>query len=60
MNDHEIAELVNELRDIAQVYGNTQQLRQRIAYCIVPILKEYQRVEKQLEYEWEQQAGEDN
>ena len=52
MNDNEIAKLVNELRDIALVYGDAQQLRERIAYCIVTVLKDYQYLEKQLEHEW--------
>jgi len=40
MKDHEIAALVNELRDVAVTYGQTQQLRERIAHIIVPVLKE--------------------
>lgn len=39
LNDHEIRETVNALRDIAVTYGQTQQLRERIAHCIVPKLK---------------------
>jgi hypothetical protein len=31
MNEHEIALTVNRLRDIAKEYGQTQQLRARIA-----------------------------
>ena len=38
MKDHEIAQTVNQLRDIAKEYGQTQQLRERIAAVIVPIL----------------------
>ncbi len=39
MKDHEIAMLVNELRDIAIKYHNCQQLRERIASCIVHKIK---------------------
>ena len=39
MPDHEIRETVNQLRDIAKAYGHTEQLRDRIAYCIVDKLK---------------------
>jgi len=38
MNEHEIALTVNRLRDIAKEYGQTQQLRQRIAAVVVPLL----------------------
>ena len=31
MKDHELAEFINDLRDIAIKYAGTQQLRQRIA-----------------------------
>ncbi|HCR2100318.1 TPA: hypothetical protein ONC68_000594 [Enterobacter asburiae] len=34
MKDHQIRELVNELRDIAVEYHGTQQLRERIARTI--------------------------
>jgi len=37
--DHEIARVVNELRDIAITYRETQQLRERIANAVVPLLK---------------------
>lgn len=40
MKDHEIAELVNHLRDIAVAYHDTEQLRARIAYVVVPKIKE--------------------
>lgn len=40
MKDHEIAKVVNELRDIATQYHDTQQLRERIASIVVPILKQ--------------------
>lgn len=39
MNDHEISKLVNDLRDVAREYGQTQQLRDRIAGLVVPALK---------------------
>lgn len=38
MKDHEIAKTVNELRDIALQFHNTQQLRERIARVVVPLL----------------------
>lgn len=34
MKHHEIRELVNELTKIAQDYGQTQQLRDRISRCV--------------------------
>ena len=39
MKDHEIAAIVNELRDIAVQYHGSGQLRERIAHAIVPVLK---------------------
>ena len=39
LKDHEIAKIVNDLRDIGKTYGQSQQLRERIARYIVPILK---------------------
>ena len=36
MKDHEVAQLVNGLREIAVEYGQTQQLRERIATYVVP------------------------
>ena len=39
MNDHEIAKLINDLRDVAIKYHDTQQLRERIAGLVVPVLK---------------------
>ena len=39
MKDHEIQQIVNDLKDIAVKYGRTQQLRERIASLIVPVLK---------------------
>lgn len=39
LKDHQIAALVNELRDIAIQYHSTQQLRERIARTVVPALK---------------------
>lgn len=38
MNDHEIAKVVNELREISIKYRDTQQLRERIAHVVVPLL----------------------
>lgn len=39
MKDHEIAKLVNDLRDVALKYHDAQQLRERIADIILPVLK---------------------
>ncbi len=39
LKDHQIAALVNELRDIAVQYHGTQQLRERIAQVVVPALR---------------------
>lgn len=39
LKDHQIAALVNELRDIAVEFQGTQQLRERIAQVVVPALK---------------------
>ena len=39
MKDHEIAALVNSLRDVATTYGQTQQLRERIHREVVPPIK---------------------
>lgn len=39
MKDHEIAAIVGELTKIARTYGATQQLRDRIAHFIVPVLR---------------------
>lgn len=38
MKDHEKAKLVNELTAIAKQYGQTQQLRDRIAHCVLPAI----------------------
>ncbi|MCY1206582.1 hypothetical protein D9M72_181550 [compost metagenome] len=34
LKDHQIAKLVNDLRDVAKEYGQTQQLRERIAEVV--------------------------
>lgn len=47
MKDHEIRELVNQLRDTAVQFHATQQLRERIAYLVVPHLKRLQQLEQQ-------------
>lgn len=39
MKDHEIAALINQVRDVAKEFGQTQQLRERLASILVPILK---------------------
>lgn len=41
IKDHEIAQLVNELRDVAKVFYNHQSLRQRISMLVTPILKQH-------------------
>lgn len=38
MKEHQISEVVNQLRDIALQYRDTQQLRERIAHVVVPLL----------------------
>lgn len=38
MKDHEKARLITELTNIARTYANTQQLRQRIANVLLPVL----------------------
>lgn len=40
MKDHEIAKLVNDLRDIAKEFHATQQLRERIAIRVRAALKQ--------------------
>ena len=37
MKDHEIAKIVNDLREIGQEFGQMQQLRSRISGYITPI-----------------------
>jgi len=37
MKDHEIAQVVNKLRDIGVKYGGAQQLRERITSLVTPI-----------------------
>lgn len=39
LKDHEVAHTVNVLAEIARDYAGTQQLRERIAQALVPILK---------------------
>lgn len=36
--DHEVAIFVNELRNVAQVFGQTQQLRDRLSRCVAGFL----------------------
>jgi uncharacterized protein with PIN domain len=40
IKDHQIAQLVNQLREIAVQYHNTQQLREVIAYAVKAKLAE--------------------
>lgn len=51
MKDGDIAKLVNELTAIAKEYGQTQQLRDRIANRLVPTLKRMQKLEEQAYYQ---------
>jgi hypothetical protein len=39
IKDHVIRDMVNDLRDIAKTFHNTQQLRERIANKLVPLLQ---------------------
>ena len=39
VKDHVIAQTVNELRDIAVKFHGAQQLRERIAHVVVPLLQ---------------------
>lgn len=39
MRDHEKAALVNELTALAKEFSGTQQLRERIAYCVLPAIE---------------------
>jgi hypothetical protein len=39
LDDRAIADIVNRLRDTAKMWGNTQQIRERIADIVVPVLK---------------------
>jgi cell shape-determining protein MreC len=47
MDDREISDTVNMLRDTAQQYHGAQQLRARIAWIIVPILNRFKELEKE-------------
>lgn len=39
LKDHEIANLVNRLRNISEMYGGTQQLRGRISRAVSEAVK---------------------
>lgn len=52
MKDHEIAEVTNQIRDIAIEFRDTQQLRERLAGVLRPILLEQARLER-ANKEWE-------
>lgn len=41
LKDHEIARLINDLRDVAIAYRDAQQLRERIAMLIRPLRMNY-------------------
>lgn len=38
MRDHRKREIVSAVTEIAELYGNTEQLRDRIAHCILPAI----------------------
>ena len=40
MKPHQVREMVNELRDVAVVYSDTHQLRDRIAHVVHKYLKQ--------------------
>ena len=46
LKDHEFREMVNDMTKIARVFGNTQQLRCRMAGVLVACLRPYRDVEK--------------
>jgi hypothetical protein len=39
IKDHEIREAINQLRDVAIEYHNTQQLRERLAQIVRPLVE---------------------
>lgn len=38
MKDHEIAQVINDITHVARVYGQTQQIRERIREVLFPVL----------------------
>lgn len=40
MKDHELARLINQLRYVAETYGQTQQLREQIKAVLMPYVQE--------------------
>lgn len=52
MKEHEIGRVINEIRDIAIVFKDTQNLREHIAGVLRPLLLEQVRL-KQANKEWE-------
>jgi hypothetical protein len=58
MKDHELAELTNELTSIAQLYGRTQQLRERISYCLKEHLEKANVLEGKLKPTCDHREGE--
>ena len=53
LKDHQIAALVNKVRDIARMFHGHQSLRERIAIELVPALKVSQEVKRNAErYRW--------
>jgi hypothetical protein len=50
MKDHEIAQLVNALTQVACKYHDTQQLRERLAHLVVPVLKHLRDDSDRLDY----------
>lgn len=51
MKDHEIAQIINQIRDIAIEFHGTQQLRERIAGVLRPILSEDTQIYNEVELE---------
>lgn len=42
MKDHQISQIVNSIRDVCNEFNGTQQLRERIASLLVPVLRTHQ------------------
>jgi hypothetical protein len=39
MKDHEIAKVINDVTHVARMYGQTQQIRERLRAVLEPVLK---------------------
>ena len=51
MKDHEIAKVINDVTHVARVYGQTQQIRERIRTMLEPVLKGAQPRREPLSFE---------